>query len=95
MNKKKYIYKSDLDENKNNEGSPPNLESNGPETKNGIIYNSLFVKLRESPNPQSEVMDVLRNGDRVVIIGKEREFYEVLAKDNLHGYIFYKFLREE
>lgn len=75
--------------------SPAYEEVTGPETKNGIIENSLFVKVRKTPSFESDVIEVLRKGDRVIILGKEGSFYKVSTSVNKLAYISSDFVKEE
>lgn len=67
----------------------------GPETKNGIVANSLHVKVRKEPSFEADVLEVLRKGDKVVILGKEGEFYKVSTSVNKLAYISLDFIKEE
>ncbi len=77
------------------EETPAEVESNGPETKNGIITNSLFVNVRKEPNIESDSVEVLRRGDKVKLIKKVAGFYEVNTSVNKHVYISSDFIEEE
>lgn len=70
-------------------------EVTGPETKNGIIVNSLNVNMRSGPSFESGVFGTLRNGDKVTIIGRENGFYRILTSNNITAYIFSDFVKEE
>lgn len=102
MSKKgKFYDDSTFDEKKKDvvetitEQSSAEVETTGPETKNGIITNALFVKLRQEPNFNSEVVMVLRKDDVVTIVGKHGDFYKVTTKSNKVGYISSPFVKEE
>lgn len=56
--------------------SPTELETTGPKTKNGIVENSLFVKVRKEPNYESDVLEILREGYKVIILGRSGMFYK-------------------
>lgn len=77
------------------EYSPAEVEKNGPETKNGIVVNSLHVKVRNKPSYDSDVLEVLRKGDKVTILGKSGEFYKVSTRLNKIAYISLNFIKEE
>ena len=77
------------------ETSPAEVETHGPETINGTVINSLFVKVRREPSFESEVIEVLRKGDRVIILGKDREFHKVSTSVNKTAYISSEFIKEE
>lgn len=87
----------ELIENKNNftDELPAELEQNGPETINGIISNSLFVKVRKEPSLESEVLETMRSGDKVRILGSVGDFYKVSTSVNKVAYIYSDFLKEE
>lgn len=80
---------------KNTEESPAEVEANGPETKNGTVVNSLFVKIREEPNLDAKVLDVIQSGKKVDIISKERGFYKIETDEDVIGYIASNFIEEE
>lgn len=77
------------------EVSPAELETTGPETKNGTVVNSLYVNVRKEPSYESDVLEVLRKGDKVIILGKSGEFYKVSTSVNKIAYIFSEFIKEE
>lgn len=79
----------------NMETSPAEVETDGPETKNGIVENSLHVKVRKEPSYESDVLEVLRKGDKVNILGKSGEFYKVSTKVNKIAYISSDFIKED
>lgn len=85
-----------IPDNKNiTEESLAQEETTGPETINGIIVNGLHVKVRTEPNFESDVLDVLRKGDKVTILGKENGFYKISIKPNKVAYISSDFIKEE
>lgn len=77
------------------ETSPAEVETHGPKTINGTIINSLFVNVRREPSFESEVIEVLRKGDRVIILGKDGDFYKVSTSINKTAYIYFEFIKEE
>lgn len=85
----------EFDEEEITEMSPAEVETTGPETTNGTIINSLFVKVRREPSFESEVIEVLRKGDTVVVLGKEGDFYKVATSVNKTAYISSEFIKEE
>ena len=70
-------------------------ETTVPETVNGVVVNALNVNVRRWPDKDSEVVETLRAGDRVVIYGKRGDFYEVSTSVNHRVYISSEFLMEE
>lgn len=76
------------------EESPAEMETTGPETKNGIIENSLIVNLRREPSLESPVLEVLNRGDKVTIVDKKDNFYKVSVRNRI-GYILSDFVKEE
>lgn len=62
------------------DSSPAQVETNGPETRNGIIVNALYVKMRKEPTFESEILGILRKGDQVEIYEQTNEFYKVRPK---------------
>lgn len=75
--------------------SPAELGAIGPETKNGIVENSLYVKVRKEPSYESDVVEVLRKGDKVTILDKSGGFYKVSTRVNKIAYISSDFIKEE
>lgn len=82
-------------EEKTTESSSAEVKKNGPETKNGIVVNSLHVNARKEPSYESDVLELLRKGDKVIILGKEGEFYKISTSKNKIAYISSKFIKEE
>lgn len=70
---------------KNADKSPAQMGTNGPETKNGIIVNSLYVKIRNKPSFESEPIGLLRRDEKVVILERVNEFYKVRADHLIPG----------
>lgn len=101
IRKEKFYDSSMIDEMKEEvrktitESSPAEVESNGPETKNGIVVNSLFVNVRREPSMKSDVVNVLRRGDSVQILDKTDGFYKINVGLIGIGYISSDFIREE
>lgn len=81
------------------EGSPAEMETTGPETINGIvtgtIINSIHVRARREPNIESDVIELLRKGDHVKILGNVAGFYKVETFANNIAYILSDFVKEE
>lgn len=76
--------------------SPAEMETNGPETKNGIIDGAMHVKVRREPwTGDDNVLEILRKGDRVTILGKVDGFYKVSTSVNKVAYISSDFIKEE
>lgn len=70
-------------------------ETTGPETKNGIIVNSVFVKVRKEPNFESDVLEILPKGDKIRIIDSLDNFYKVETPSKKIAYICSDFVEEE
>lgn len=78
------------------EVSSAKVETNGPETKNGIIYGAMFVNVRREPwTDDGNVLEVLRKGDKVTILGMINGFYKVSTSMNKVAYISSDFIKEE
>lgn len=77
------------------EESPAEVETTGPETINGIVTNSIHVKVRRGPSLESDPIEVLRNGDKVTIFGEENGFYKISTSLNNNVYISKDFVMEE
>lgn len=70
--------------------------TNGPETKNGIITNSLLVRVRKEPSHDSDIIEILQKGDKVIILGEDKNsFLKVSTKLNKLAYIFSYYVQEE
>lgn len=80
---------------KTEEGSPAKVEMTVPETVNGIIVNTTHVKVRKTPMPDSEVVELLRTGDKVTIHRQVKDYYEISTSVNKHVYIRSIFVRKE
>lgn len=79
---------------KDTERFPAEVETTGPETKNGIVKDCLHVKVRNRPSYDSDVVEVLRKGDKVKILGKVGDFYRVSTSVNNDAYISSDFIEE-
>lgn len=77
------------------ETSSAEVETTGPETKNGIIINSLFVNIRSEANPESDVIGIMRKGDKVNILGREGGFHKISTDLYKFAYISSEFIKEE
>lgn len=62
---------------------------------NGEIINTLYVKVRREPNFDSEVLEVLRKGDKVKVLEKGNGFWKVSTSVNKIAYISSEFIKEE
>lgn len=74
---------------------PSEIGANGPETRNGKVVNSLFVKVRKEPSFDSEVIKVLGKGDKVNIIDIVGDFYKISIDEDSVAYIASDFIEEE
>lgn len=77
------------------ERSLAEVETHGPETKNGTVINSLHVNVRTKPSLDSDVVEVLRKGDVVTIIGRKGDFYKITNEAGRIAYISSDFIQEE
>lgn len=77
------------------EYSPAEVEKAGPETKNGIISNALYVKARTDPSFDAEVVELLRKGDRVQIIDVVERFHKVNTALSKEAYVSSEYIKEE
>ena len=77
------------------ETSPSQQETTGPETKNGIVANTLFVNVRKHPRGDAEKLSTMRRGEKVMILGKVGGFYKVSIGHDEIGYISSDFVKEE
>lgn len=76
--------------------SPAEVETMVSETiKNGTIVGALNVNVRKGPSLESEVLEVLRKGDKVRILDKDNNFYKVSTSVNPVAYIAFDFIKEE
>ena len=53
--------------------------------------NSSYVRIRQKATTESEVLDVLMEGDQVEILGEEGDWYKVQAKGHI-GYVSKAFI---
>lgn len=78
------------------EVSHAEVETTGPETKNGVIINAMHVNVRREPwIDEDNVLEVLRKGDKVTILGKVNNFYKVSTSVNKVAYILSDWVKEE
>ena len=77
------------------EESPAEVETTGPETKHGIIKGSMYVNVRREPWVDENVLEVLRLGDKVRILGAVDGFYKVSTTAHKIAYISKDFVEEE
>lgn len=78
------------------EKSPAEVETHGPETRNGSIHGAMLVAVRKEPWVDNDnVLEVLREGDKVTIFGKVDGFYKVSTSTNKIAYISSDFVKEE
>lgn len=80
--------------NEETEKSPAQVETRGPETINGTIVNSLLVNVRKEPSLESEVLEIVKKGDKVTILDKVKDFYKVETKSKIIAYISSNFVEE-
>lgn len=76
------------------ESSPAEVETTGPETINGIIVNCINVKVRKKASADSDPVELLRVGDKVLIHRQIRDFYEVDTSTNKRVYILKAFVKQ-
>lgn len=89
-------YLDDIDvTNTITEESHAEVETAGPETINGIIANAGLVNVRKKPDPESEVLETLRMGDKVTILGRDGGYYKVRTSVHREAYISVSLLKEE
>lgn len=77
------------------EKSPAEVETNGPETANGVIVNAFVVNARKEPSFESEVVETMVRGEKVTILGKKGRFYKVRTERHDVAYIVSEFVEEE
>lgn len=93
---KKTSIKDDIVKTEITEESSAEVKTTGPETKNGIVVNCLFVKVRREPwTDDNNVLEVLNKGDKVTILGMVDGFYKVSTRVNKVAYISSTFIKEE
>lgn len=79
---------------KKREESSAEVETTGPETINGIIVNCINVKVRKKASIDSDPVEILRVGDKVLIHRQVRDFYEVNTSLNKRVYILKAFVKQ-
>lgn len=74
--------------------SPTIEETMEPTTRNGVVCNTQFVRVRDDPSDKGNVMKILDRGDEVEILDiVENRFYKIKLGDCI-GYISCKFCEE-
>lgn len=101
-NDKKNILTTGLMEESNifeevTEQSPAEVETTGPETKNGIITGAMYVNVRREPCLDDDnVLEILREGDKVKFVDMKIDgFYKVTTSTHSVAYISASFVKEE
>ena len=74
--------------------TPTTKEVMEPQTKNGVICNSEFVRVRKEASGTSEVLGILNCGDKVKIIGVDKGFKKIQFNRNGIGYISSNYCKE-
>lgn len=77
------------------EESLAEVETTVPETAYGMVANTIHVKARRTPDPDGEVVEILRGGDKVTIHRFIRGFYEVSTSVNKHVFISAGYIRKD
>lgn len=93
--RKRYLEEDINNTNQITEESHAEVETAGPETINGIIVNAALVNVRKKPDPESEVLETLRMGDKVTILGGDGSYYKVRTSVHREAYISVRFVKEE
>lgn len=93
--RKRYLEEDLKDTNQTTEESHAEVETAGPETINGIIANAVLVNVRKKPDPGSEVLETLRMGDKVTILGRNGGYYKVRTSIHREAYISVSLVKEE
>ena len=74
--------------------SPAELEITGSGSITGIIVNSNFVSVYDSPSDVAKTLDYVAKDEEVEIIGKENGFYKVrYGRFNRIGYVSFNFCK--
>lgn len=93
--RKRYLEEDLNNTNQTTEESHAEVETAGPETINGIIANAGLVNVRKKPDPESEVLETLRMGDKVTILGRDGGYYKVRTSIHREAYISVSLVKEE
>lgn len=93
--RKRYLEEDLNNTNTITEKSHAEVETSGPETINGIIANAGLVNVRKKPDPESEVLETLRMGDKVTILGRDGGYYKVRTSVHREAYISVSLVKEE
>lgn len=101
--RKRYLEEDINNRNQITEESHAEVETAGPETINGIIANAALVNVRKKPDPEAEVLETLRMGDKVTILGgdgscykvRTDSYYKVRTSVHREAYISVRFVKEE
>ena len=93
--RERYYAEEDLSNTTIAEESHAEVETAGPETINGIIANAELLNVRKKPDPESEVLETLRMGDKVTILGRDGGYYKVRTSVHQEAYISVSLVKEE
>lgn len=63
--------------------------------KMGTIANAPFVKVRKSPKPDAISVTYKRKGDRVNLLGRDGNYYKIVANGKSEGYILSDYIQED
>lgn len=76
--KKEFFVKEENDEtNELTDRSPAQVETNGPETRKGIVTNCLYLRMWREPNFKSETIGFLERGDEVEVLERIDDYYKI------------------
>lgn len=93
--KEEFFIKKENDEtNKLTDQSPAQVETNGPETKYGIVVNCLHLLMWKEPAAWSKEMGVLIEGAKVEILEKVDNFYKICVA-GIVSYVVSEYIKEE
>lgn len=74
--------------------SPAEMETTGPETKYGVVAHAKRVNVRNQPSLVAEVLEIIHEGDKVVILAKLPNFYKVATGNSPEAYIDSRYIEE-
>lgn len=101
MSRNNSYYRRHFEENKDTFNSSVEQRDMDPETRNGVVVNAPYVKLREAPSKNAETIKLLKDGTELEILEFEKEMATGFKKVEVFvgkvkniGYIASNFCKE-
>lgn len=101
MSRNNNYYRKYFEENKDTFNSSVEQRKMDPKTRNGIVTNAPYVKMREAPNKNADTIKLLKDGTELEILEFEEEMETGFKKVEVFvgkvkniGYIASNFCKE-